>query len=131
MDHNFQKKKTWRLYVKAEYQSFTESLLIETEVYTFNTIVASVGGSLGLFLGFSFYEYGKRLIDNLSIGRFQSRLSLSKTSASSEVVGNVEENTRRIRGAPRCKIEGAKSKYPKSKKFVQKVKNVNAETIQE
>ena len=84
-----------------------------------------------MFLGFSFYEYGKRLIDNLSIGRFQSRLSLSKTSASSEVVGNVEENTRRIRGAPRCKIEGAKSKYPKSKKFVQKVKNVNAETIQE
>ena len=35
----------------------------ETEVYDFNAVVAGVGGSLGLFLGFSCYEYGKRLVD--------------------------------------------------------------------
>ena len=68
--HNFQKGKTWRIYVEPKYRSFTESVHIETEIYNFNAIVASVGGSLGLFLGFSFYEYGKRLIDYLPIGWF-------------------------------------------------------------
>ena len=47
----------------ALYQSFTESVFRETEVYDFNAVVAGVGGSLGLFLGFSCYEYGKRLVD--------------------------------------------------------------------
>ena len=69
---------------------------IETEVYNFNAIVASVGGSLGLFLGFSFYEYGKRLIDYLPIGWFQLRLCLSKTSKKTEEVNNLEENIQYI-----------------------------------
>ena len=47
----------------AEYQSFAETLYRETEVYDFDALVASVGGSLGLFLGFSCYECAKRLID--------------------------------------------------------------------
>ena len=63
----------------------------ETEVYDLDTLVASVGGSLGLFLGFSFYEYGRRLIDYLPIGWFQMRLSLSKTCT--EEIDNSEENT--------------------------------------
>ena len=57
------------MYVIANYQSFTESLYKETEIYDFNAVVAAVGGSLGLFLGFSCYEYGKRLIDRIpSVG---------------------------------------------------------------
>ena len=91
--HNFQKGKTWSIYVVPEYQSFTESLRIETEVYNFNAIAASVGGSLGLFLGFSFYEYGKRLIDSLSTDWFEFRMILTKTSTNTEVTEYLEENT--------------------------------------
>ena len=61
----------WRIYVKALYQSFTEHVYKETQVYDINAVVASVGGSLGLFLGFSCYEYGKRLIDNIPVSCFQ------------------------------------------------------------
>ena len=49
----------------ALYQSFTESVYKETEIYDFNAVVAGVGGSLGLFLGFYCYEYGKRLVDHI------------------------------------------------------------------
>ena len=56
----------WNIYVMALYQSFTESVYKETEIYDFNAVVAGVGGSLGLFLGFSCYEYGKRLIDHFA-----------------------------------------------------------------
>ena len=52
--------------MSADYESFTESTYKETEIYDLNAVVASVGGSLGLFLGFSCYEFGKRLIDRLS-----------------------------------------------------------------
>ena len=34
-------------------------------MYDINAVVAAVGGSLGLFLGFSCYEYGKKLIDRV------------------------------------------------------------------
>ena len=56
----------WKIAVYADYESFTESTYKETEIYDLNAVVASVGGSLGLFLGFSCYEFGKRLIDRLS-----------------------------------------------------------------
>ena len=56
------------MYVIVVYQSFTEHMYRETKVYDFNAVVASVGGSLGLFLGFSCYEYGKKFIDLLPIG---------------------------------------------------------------
>ena len=79
----------------ASYQSFTESLYIETEVYDFNAVVASVGGSLGLFLGLSCYQCGKRLIDRVPIGLFQLRRSSTKTSINSEVVDYLEEHTTR------------------------------------
>ena len=82
---------TWRIFVLAFYESFTVSLYMETEVYDFNAVVGSVGGSLGLFLGFSCYEYGKRLIDSLSIGWFQSRMSSTKTSTTDEVDDYIEE----------------------------------------
>ena len=49
----------------VDYQSFTESVYMEAEMYDINAVVASVGGSLGLFLGFSCYEYGKKLIDQI------------------------------------------------------------------
>ena len=51
----------------ARYESFIVSSYTETEVYDFNALVASVGGSLGLFLGFSFYEYCKKLVDHISV----------------------------------------------------------------
>ena len=66
--NTLQKGKTWKIYIMASYQSFTESVYKEAKVYDFNAVVASVGGSLGLFLGFSCYECGKRLIDRLPIG---------------------------------------------------------------
>ena len=64
----------------------------ETEVYDFNAVVASVGGSLGLFLGFSCYEYGKRLIDIVPIGWSQFRMNSTKNSNNSD----LEEDTRRV-----------------------------------
>ena len=60
-----QRGTTWSIYVMVDYQSFTESLYMEAEMYDINAVVASVGGSLGLFLGFSCYEYGKKFIDQI------------------------------------------------------------------
>ena len=42
--------------MQAQYQSFIEHMYIEAEVYDLNAVVGSVGGSLGLFLGFSVYQ---------------------------------------------------------------------------
>ena len=78
--------------MQAQYQSFIEHMYIEADVYDLNAVVASVGGSLGLFLGFSCYEYGKRLIDSIPNGCFQLRRNLSKTSTNKEVVDYMEEN---------------------------------------
>ena len=66
---SLQKGKIWAAYIIPGYQSFTESLYKEADVYDFNTVVASVGGSLGLFLGFSCYEHGKKLIDLVGTAR--------------------------------------------------------------
>ena len=52
----------------------------ETDIYDLNAVIASVGGALGLFLGFSFYKCGKGIIDLMPIGRFQFKKSLTKTS---------------------------------------------------
>ena len=54
--------------VVSAYKSFTIFHYKETLLYDFNAIVAAVGGSLGLFLGFSCYEQGKKLIDLVPIG---------------------------------------------------------------
>ena len=40
---------------------------IEKYLYDFPAIISAVGGSMGLFLGFSFYAMGKNLIDRLLI----------------------------------------------------------------
>ena len=37
----------------------------EKYLYDFPAIISAVGGSMGLFLGFSFYAMGKNLIDRL------------------------------------------------------------------
>ena len=94
----FQKGTSWKIYVLVEYQSFTESLYIESDIYDLNAVVASVGGSLGLFIGFSCYEYGKRLIDSVPIELFKSRRSLKKTLVNSEVGDYLEENIKHIDG---------------------------------
>ena len=74
----FKRGKLWTIYVLASYKSFTESLYNQTELYDFNAVIASVGGSLGLFLGFSCYGYGKRLIDSIPVNCYQLRKSSSK-----------------------------------------------------
>ena len=61
---------------------------MEIDLYDFNAIVASVGGSLGLFLGFSCYEYGKRLIDKIPNDLFQPKAKSATTSGQREV-GNI------------------------------------------
>ena len=81
------------VYVEIFYQSFTEDIYKEVEIYDFNAIVASVGGSLGLFLGFSCYEYGKRLIDKIPNGFLQSKKKLTKTSNEREIAQYLDDNT--------------------------------------
>ena len=49
--------------LKQKYTDFIVYNYKETELNDFNAIVASVGGSLGLFLGFSFYHHGMKLIN--------------------------------------------------------------------
>ena len=61
---------------------------MEIDLYDFNAIVASVGGSLGLFLGFSCYEYGKRLIDKIPNDLLQPKAKSATTSGQREV-GNI------------------------------------------
>ena len=82
--------------MKAQYRGFIEHMYIEADVYDLNAVVSSVGGSLGLFLGFSCYEYGKRLIDSIPIGCFRFRWSSTKTSTNNEVVDYLEQNIRKI-----------------------------------
>ena len=74
----------WRIYVVPSFQSFAESLYTDTDIYDLNAVTASVGGALGLFLGFSFYKCGKRLIDMIAIGRFQSKKSRTITSPATD-----------------------------------------------
>ena len=43
----------------------TIAVVSEYYLYDFSAIVSAVGGSMGLFLGFSFYSTAKLLIDRL------------------------------------------------------------------
>ena len=88
----FQKGSVWKIYIISFYQSFTQDVLMEMEIYDFNAVVASVGGSLGLFLGFSCYECGKRLIDQIPSGFCHVRSNPTNTSADTEVENYKEEN---------------------------------------
>ena len=65
---------------------------MEIDLYDFNAIVASVGGSLGLFLGFSCYEYGKRLIDRIPNCSFQSKVKSIPISDDREVANYLNDN---------------------------------------
>ena len=49
--------------VVLQYETNTIFNYKETDLNDLNAIVASVGGSLGLFLGFSCYQIGKRFIE--------------------------------------------------------------------
>ena len=52
----------WSILLKLKLDSFSVFKYKETELNDFITIVAAVGGSLGLFLGFSCYQLGSKLI---------------------------------------------------------------------
>ena len=60
-----QNGKFWKTLVVLQYETNTIFNYRETELNDLNAIVASVGGSLGLFLGFSCYQMGKRFIERL------------------------------------------------------------------
>ena len=66
----------------------SNTLVIKEEDYLYppESFLAEIGGSLGLFLGFSCYEYGKRLIDRIPNTCFQSRKSLANTAPNEKVV---------------------------------------------
>ena len=81
----------WNIVVKSFYQSFTEDHYKEIEIYDLSAVVASVGGSLGLFLGFSCYEYGKRLIEKIPNGWSQSKIKSTKVTDEREAVNNFDE----------------------------------------
>ena len=69
---------------------------MEIDLYDFNAIVASVGGSLGLFLGFSCYEYGKRLIDRLPNCSFQSKVKSMTIKEDRAVANYLNDNIQHI-----------------------------------
>ena len=58
-----QNGKFWKTLVVLQYETNTIFNYKETDLNDLNAIVASVGGSLGLFLGFSCYQIGKRFIE--------------------------------------------------------------------
>ena len=45
------------------YQSDSFALLEEYEIFDFASIFVAIGGSMGLFLGFSLYQSGSELLD--------------------------------------------------------------------
>ena len=49
--------------LKSDIQTISEEKL----VYSTMDLIVSLGGALGLFLGFSFFGYGSTLIDRISI----------------------------------------------------------------
>ena len=53
----------WNILLKLKLDSYTVFKYRETEFNDVISIVASVGGSLSLFLGFSCYQLGKKLIN--------------------------------------------------------------------
>ncbi len=59
----FQHNKTRSIYFNIFYGSTAVISYAEVDLYDFGTIVGAVGGSLGLFLGFSCFECGRWLID--------------------------------------------------------------------
>ena len=65
---------------------------MEIVLYDFNAVVASVGGSLGLFLGFSCYQYGKRLIDKIPNCLLQSKVKSTASSEEREVAHYLNDN---------------------------------------
>lgn len=62
------------------YQSDRMSLLEEYLIFDFSAILVAIGGSLGLFLGFSFFQCGSMVLDeSISlIKRFTSFLTFSR-----------------------------------------------------
>ena len=54
--------------VKKSFSELVHPSIPQTEyyVYTFGGIVGAVGGSLGMFLGFSFWQLGKDIVSKVS-----------------------------------------------------------------
>ena len=52
----------WSILLKLKLDNFTVYKYKEVKFTDINTILASVGGSLSLFLGFSCYQLGSKLL---------------------------------------------------------------------
>ena len=52
----------WNILLKIKYDSYTVKNYKEVKFTDIGTFVASLGGSLGLFLGFSCLQLGSKLI---------------------------------------------------------------------
>ncbi len=64
--------------VLLRYQSDRMTLYEEFLIFDFSAIIVALGGSLGLFLGFSFFQCGSSLLDQtLKCGR--KGLKMAKT----------------------------------------------------
>ena len=68
---SFQKGTLWNSVLRLKYATYTEFHHKERLIYDLNAIVASVGGSLGFFLGFSCYHIGKDMIERIRVGTDQ------------------------------------------------------------
>ena len=47
------------------YADYNVATITERYLYDVSAIISAVGGSMGLFLGFSFFAMGKSLIDRI------------------------------------------------------------------
>ena len=68
-EYYFQNGVIYKSALRLKYASYTEYYHKECLLYDLNAIVASVGGSLGIFLGLSCYHLGKNLIDRIYLKR--------------------------------------------------------------
>ena len=68
-NYRFQNGIIFKSAVRLKYASYTEYYHKERLLYDLNAIIASVGGSLGIFLGLSCYHLGKNLIERIHLKR--------------------------------------------------------------
>ncbi len=62
------------IYVSIKYTSGIVSITEDYLIYDFSNILAALGGALGLFVGFSFYDCGSLIVDWLAKKSSRMRL---------------------------------------------------------
>ena len=72
MHIKLQRKKKRLSYIKVLYASMSVLNYSENVLYDFATIIGAVGGSLGLFLGFSCFQCGSWII-NIAWRKLQTK----------------------------------------------------------